>query len=631
MTTPNRRRVSYYYDPDVGSYTYGLGHPMKPHRILMTHELLSAYTNSPSHAPNLLLTNPLFTSLRPPRASAHQMTHFHTDEYIHFLSRVTPETVEELTGRGTQFLVGDDNPAFEGVWEFNTISAGGSIGCASRINSGHADIAINWAGGLHHAKKREASGFCYINDIVLCTLDLLRTFPRVLYIDIDCHHGDGVEEAFYTTDRVMTVSFHKYGEYFPGTGTQEDRGRGRGHGYALNIPLKDGMSDATFQSIFDPIISRVMEVFRPSVVVLQCGADSLSGDKLGCFNLTMEGHAHCTTFVRRFGVPMVFIGRGRIYGEERSEGMVLRDRMRFGCAGTAQALQQLKELEGRIGAPSVQLMDVPRESVGDHVGFFGEFTTLIIVGMSEGDAAMDKDEKEVVREREREWKDELDMKVAHSESRAYANRSYPPYASYPSYASSTSDSDSDADTEDEDMESLAYDSDASHRSYQRSTRSTARRLSNSHPSNLPRDIVANSNPAQSTRKRMSIITNMMYDISLCSGESKTSRRRFFGGGGTSDIGLNSAFGIGFSSLGSLEANGAHGLGGVSSSRGPSRGASMDAMDYRDSRGETPISGAINEEEDGVDERERERDEGGGVRLVARAIRDGSLMVVDSDL
>jgi histone deacetylase 1/2 len=86
------------------------------------------------------------------------------------------------------------------------------------LNNGSCDIAINWAGGLHHAKKTEASGFCYVNDIVLAILELLRYHPRVLYIDIDIHHGDGVEEAFYTTDRVMTVSFHKHGEYFPGTG-----------------------------------------------------------------------------------------------------------------------------------------------------------------------------------------------------------------------------------------------------------------------------------------------------------------------------------------------------------------------------------------------------------------------------
>ncbi len=100
-----------------------------------------------------------------------------------------------------------------------------------KLNHGEADIAINWAGGLHHAKKSEASGFCYVNDIVLAILELLkyevlilsnlkrfRYHQRVLYIDIDIHHGDGVEEAFYTTDRVFTLSFHKFGEYFPGTG-----------------------------------------------------------------------------------------------------------------------------------------------------------------------------------------------------------------------------------------------------------------------------------------------------------------------------------------------------------------------------------------------------------------------------
>jgi histone deacetylase 1/2 len=141
-------------------------------------------------------------------------------------------------------------------------------GAAQRLASGAADITINWAGGLHHAKKREASGFCYINDIVLGILELLRTYPRVLYIDIDCHHGDGVEEAFYTTDRVMTCSFHKFGEYFPGTGTQEDRGRGKGKGYAINVPLKDGITDDAFQSVFEPVcdieLHLVSNINRPS-------------------------------------------------------------------------------------------------------------------------------------------------------------------------------------------------------------------------------------------------------------------------------------------------------------------------------------------------------------------------------
>lgn len=181
---------------------------------------------------------------------------------------------------------------------------------AHRLTSGAADISINWAGGLHHAKKREASGFCYVNDIVLGILELLRIFPRVLYIDIDCHHGDGVEEAFYTTDRVMTCSFHKFGEYFPGTGTQEDRGRGRGKGYAMNVPLKDGITDEAYKSVFEPVISKINEVFQPSAIVLQCGADSLAGDKLGCFNITMHGHANCVQFVRKLGIPFMLLGGG---------------------------------------------------------------------------------------------------------------------------------------------------------------------------------------------------------------------------------------------------------------------------------------------------------------------------------
>jgi len=117
-----------------------------------------------------------------------------------------------------RFNVGEDCPVFDGLFEFCQIYTSGSIGGAVRLNQQASDIVINWAGGLHHAKKSEASGFCYVNDCVLGILELLKHHQRVLYIDIDIHHGDGVEEAFYTTNRVMTASFHKFGEYFPGTG-----------------------------------------------------------------------------------------------------------------------------------------------------------------------------------------------------------------------------------------------------------------------------------------------------------------------------------------------------------------------------------------------------------------------------
>lgn len=217
------------------------------------------------------------------------MSQFHTDEYVDFLYRVTPDTVDSFVREQAKFNVGDDCPVFDGLFEYCSISAGGSMEGAARLSRDKCDIAINWAGGLHHAKKGEASGFCYVNDIVLGILELLRYHPRVLYIDIDVHHGDGVEEAFYTTDRVMTCSFHKYGEFFPGTGELRDTGFDKGKNYACNVPLRDGITDESYKSIFQPVVQRIMEQYQPSAVVLQCGSDSLSGDKLGCFNLSMRG------------------------------------------------------------------------------------------------------------------------------------------------------------------------------------------------------------------------------------------------------------------------------------------------------------------------------------------------------
>ena len=152
-------------------------------------------------------------------------------------------------------------------------------------------INENKAGGLHHAKKKESSGFCYVNDIVIAVLVLLKYFQRVLYIDIDVHHGDGVEEAFYCTNRVMTVSFHQYGDdFFPGSGNIDSVGQGLGHNYAINIPLKPGMNDECYNPLFRNVIDRVMEHYQPSVIVLQCGADSIVNDKLGMFNLSSIGH-----------------------------------------------------------------------------------------------------------------------------------------------------------------------------------------------------------------------------------------------------------------------------------------------------------------------------------------------------
>jgi len=293
------RRVSYFYDEEAGTHHYGPGHPMKPARLSLCHSLVENYG--------------LYRQLEvllPARATALQMSAFHTDDYIDFLRRVTPDNQMSFLKELPRYNLDIDCPVFDGLYQYCQISAGGSVGGAYRLNRGLSDVAINWAGGLHHAKKSKASGFCYVNDIVLGILELLKYHARVLYIDIDIHHGDGVEEAFYTTDRVMSVSFHKYGDFFPGTGSLADIGAGAGKHHSINFPLRDGIDDESFVEVFRQVLSKVMEVYRPGAVVLQCGADSLSGDRLGVFNLSLRGHGQCVEFMSSFGVPLLLLGGG---------------------------------------------------------------------------------------------------------------------------------------------------------------------------------------------------------------------------------------------------------------------------------------------------------------------------------
>lgn len=119
-----------------------------------------------------------------------------------------------------------------------------------------------------------------------------------------------MEEAFYCTDRVMTFSLHKYGDFFPGTGHSSDIGAKEGTGFSVNAPLTSGITDQSYREIFQPIMSKIMEVYQPGAIVLQCGADSLTGDRLGCFNMTLRGHAECVSFVKTFGLPVLVLGGG---------------------------------------------------------------------------------------------------------------------------------------------------------------------------------------------------------------------------------------------------------------------------------------------------------------------------------
>uniref|UniRef100_A0A8C4GT11 Histone deacetylase 3 n=1 Tax=Dicentrarchus labrax TaxID=13489 RepID=A0A8C4GT11_DICLA len=326
-------RTSYFYDPDVGNFHYGAGHPMKPHRLSLTHSLVLHY--------GLYKKMMVF---KPYKASQHDMCRFHSEDYIDFLQKVSPNNMQGFTKSLNTFNI--------------------------------CDIAINWAGGLHHAKKFEASGFCYVNDIVISILELLKYHPRVLYIDIDIHHGDGVQEAFYLTDRVMTVSFHKYGNYFfPGTGDMYEVGAESGRYYCLNVPLRDGIDDQSYRQLFQPVIKQVVDFYQPTCIVLQCGADSLGCDRLGCFNLSIRGHGECVEFVKSFKIPLLVLGGGgytvrnvaRCWTFETS--LLLDESISDELPYMPVPLQYLEQIRQTVfenlkmlnHAPSVQIHDVPSD------------------------------------------------------------------------------------------------------------------------------------------------------------------------------------------------------------------------------------------------------------------------------
>ncbi len=214
-------RVSYYYNNEIGNFYYGPHHPMKPLRVKITHEMIKGY----GLLNKMDLMNP---HLHSDIINNIDFTQFHSDEYIDFLGRIMPENIKNMTEQLLYFNIGEDCPVFEGLYDYCNIYTTGSVLGSYYLNNKMSDITINWSGGLHHAKKHEASGFCYINDCVLSILELLKVHHRVLYIDIDVHHGDGVEEAFFTSDRVLTCSFHKYGDFFPGTGALNDVGYNKG-------------------------------------------------------------------------------------------------------------------------------------------------------------------------------------------------------------------------------------------------------------------------------------------------------------------------------------------------------------------------------------------------------------------
>jgi acetoin utilization protein AcuC len=293
-------KTAFIYSGDFAKYDYGQDHPLKPFRLKLTRDLINAYG---------LLSRPDTILVEAKPAADADLLLYHTKEYIDLLKSANaglrmPEQERYGLGAG-------DNPVFKGVFDWSTLVTGATLQASDLVDSGQVQAAFNISGGLHHALSSRASGFCYINDPVVAISSLVRKGRRVAYVDIDAHHGDGVQDAFYRTNRVLTISFHESGRYlFPGTGFENETGEGEGEGYSVNVPMPPASDDELFVSAFDELVPPLLEKFRPDVIVSQLGIDSFVGDPLAHLNYTTNGFCEVIGKMKALSPKWIALGGG---------------------------------------------------------------------------------------------------------------------------------------------------------------------------------------------------------------------------------------------------------------------------------------------------------------------------------
>jgi acetoin utilization protein AcuC len=289
------------YSDAFQQYDFGPTHPLKPTRLKLTFELMKAVS---------LLSSPNVKLTEPRQASAHELALFHTETYI--------EQIREASGLGEGFLDLGDTPAFKGCYEASALAAGASLKAVDLVMSGEVTHAMNISGGLHHAHPGQASGFCIFNDPAISIMYLKKKYAqkKVLYLDVDAHHGDGVMYGFYSDPGVLDIDFHEDGRHlFPGTGFTEEIGDGSASGLKINVPLSPLMGDEPFLELFRQIVPTAVRRFKPNVLLLQCGADSHANDLLAQLQLTTRTYCEVARIAQQLahevaGGRLVVFGGG---------------------------------------------------------------------------------------------------------------------------------------------------------------------------------------------------------------------------------------------------------------------------------------------------------------------------------
>ncbi len=279
---PDRLPAHFIYSEEMGRFDFGPDHPFKPERATKTLDLCLRYG---------VLNYPWMRVVQPQAIDERLLTLYHEPRYLSLLKAASRGKVSlEMLERG---LGTADNPILEGIYEWSLRAAGGTYGAVKDLLSGRVQVAFNPLGGYHHAMAGKAEGFCYINDIVVAIMAALQESPglKIAYVDLDAHHGNGVQEPFYEDPRVLFISAHETGRtLYPWSGNETETGKGAGEGYTVNLPLEPGTDDEVYSFVLDNAVFPILKAFSPDLMIAEVGADTLISDPLTHLKLTNNGY-----------------------------------------------------------------------------------------------------------------------------------------------------------------------------------------------------------------------------------------------------------------------------------------------------------------------------------------------------
>jgi acetoin utilization protein AcuC len=314
------RKLAFIYSPEIEGLSYPPDCPFKTQRVGLTLQRLKSLG---------LIGTEDRREITPRQVTSAELRQWHTASYLEELQRAA---AGDLTVEGLHMgLGGPDTPVFKDLFNYGAWACSAGLTAADLLLSGEADVAFNLLGGFHHAMAGRAAGFCYLNDVVLACMRLASAGKRVACVDVDAHHGDGTQEAFYSRNDVLTVSIHESGKtLFPWGGFENETGKGPGLGFNVNVPLPAGTYDDAFRHAFERVVVPLLAAYNPDSFVLELGMDTLAGDPLTHLQMTNNIVVDVLNHLLDFRRPLLVSGGGGYHVEHTVRGWTLAWRT---CAG----------------------------------------------------------------------------------------------------------------------------------------------------------------------------------------------------------------------------------------------------------------------------------------------------------